>query len=265
MKNLILFIVFLIIFVRDIQSKEIREEIISRYESGQKKVYCKFEGSLKEEKIIERIEFSESGKILTHYLTATVGDDRFDTEIVYRKNIMQTIKCWKNNKLYNCKFYNLQNKLESEIIEGTGKLIEWQNNGKIYFSEDYVNGSSNGKFTEYRENGLKKYETDNVNGKQHGKCIYWSERGNKIKEENYVNGFQEGKTIEWNEEGKIEETEDFISGKRNGKKIRYNEKGTKIEETEYVNNLKHGKSIKIDREGNETITYFENGEEVTKK
>ncbi|MBP7654179.1 hypothetical protein KA977_12210 [Candidatus Dependentiae bacterium] len=265
MKNFILFISFLIIVISEAQSKEIREEIISRYESGQKKVYCKFEGLLKEEKIVERIEFSENGNILTHYLTATVGDDRFDTEIIFRKKSIETIKCLKNNKLYNCKFYNSQNKLESEIIEGTGKLIEWQNNGKINFSADYVNGSLNGKYTIYHENGLKKYEADNVNGKTHGKCIYWSKKGSKIKEENYVNGFEEGKTIEWDEEGKLIETEDFVLGKRNGKKIRYNEKGLKIEETEYVNNLKHGKSIKIDREGNETITYFENGEEVTKK
>ena len=220
MKIFINSIFFLIsILLVNVHSKEYREEIVLRYETGEKKIYCKFEGSLKDEKIIEKIKYSENGDILQHY--QLIGKDEYDTAIVYKDFGIQQVICSKNEEyFYMCKFYDPKNKLASEIIEGTGKLIDYYDNGNIKLEEDYLKGKKNGKRIRWYENGTKKSEENYLNDRLHGKCVTWFEDGKKRIEAEYVNDKLHGKFIEYYYDAKNSDVKETIKFFENGKEVK---------------------------------------------
>ena len=53
-----------------------------------------------------------------------------------------------------------------EIIEGNGKVKEYNNNGNILFEGEYLNEQRSGKGKEYYYNGELLFEGEYLNGKK---------------------------------------------------------------------------------------------------
>ena len=58
-----------------------------------------------------------------------------------------------NNKKWNGKGYDTNGNVIYELINGNGKVKEYNENGKLIFEGEYLNGNRNGKGKEYNQNG----------------------------------------------------------------------------------------------------------------
>ena len=94
----------------------------------------------------------------------TNGIVKFEGELLY-------------DKPWNGKGYDLKGKLIYKLINGNGKIKEFDDEGRIEYIGEYKNGKRNGKGKEYDNNGRIKYEGEYVNG-------YWNGKG----KEYYING-----------------------------------------------------------------------------
>ena len=71
------------------------------------------------------------------------------------------LKCrgeYKDNKLWNIKRYDKNNKIINEIINGKGFFKEYDAYNNLIFEGEYLNGVRNGKGKEYNEDGLLIFE-----------------------------------------------------------------------------------------------------------
>ena len=75
-----------------------------------------------------------------------------------------------NNKRWNGKGYDNNNKVIYELKDGKGYVKEMEyNKGKLVFEGEYLNGERNGKGKEYDYLLRKIFEGEYLNGKRHGK------------------------------------------------------------------------------------------------
>ena len=73
------------------------------------------------------------------------------------------------NKIWNGKGYDENDNVIYELINGNGKVKEFDDNGKLFFEGEYLNGKRNGKGKEYDKYGRSIYEGEYLNGKRNGK------------------------------------------------------------------------------------------------
>ena len=52
------------------------------------------------------------------------------------------------------------------MINGNGKVKEYEKYGKLYFEGEYLNGKRNGKGKEYDYNGNLEFEGEYLNGER---------------------------------------------------------------------------------------------------
>ena len=62
-----------------------------------------------------------------------------------------------------------QGNLDYEISDGKGFIKQYDNNDKLEYEGEYLNGERNGKGKEYYDNGKLKYEGEFKNDKANGK------------------------------------------------------------------------------------------------
>ena len=177
---------------------------------------------------------------------------------------------------WNVNMYNIyNNKITSEIKNGRGILIEFNEFNNIINEREYSNGLKNGKIKYYRLENLL-FEGEYVNGKKNGLGKEYNMFGklefegeylynHRIRGKEYVNGRLEyegeylydkkyngkgydekgniiynlingnGKVKEFNEEDNLIFEGEYLNGKRNGKGREYNNFGDLIYEGEYIN------------------------------
>ena len=106
-----------------------------------------------------------------------------------------------SNKI-NGYFYNFKSEKETEIINGAGKVKEYDvYNGKLTFEGNYKNGLRwNGIIKEYNEQGIIIFEGVYINGEKEGNKIYYYDNGNIKSIHNYKNW---GIVKEYYDDGKI--------------------------------------------------------------
>ena len=90
-----------------------------------------------------------------------------------------------NNKIWQGIVYNNLNSYEFEIINGNGKIIEFDDLDKKIFFDEYLNGQRNGKGKEYDDNGKLKFEGEYLNGLRNGKGKEYDDNGKLIFEGEY--------------------------------------------------------------------------------
>ena len=266
MKNTTL-LILLSLFIMSCGDKT-REEILERFDNGQKKLLVIYKGEGSGEEIFERITYDESGheiiiekplkkiKIVRTYYK----DGQFETEKKYKNKLRhgKSIRYYKDGQI--------ESELDYKHGKNDGKSIWYYENGQIWFEENYKDGKLDGEFFEYYKNGQKfedgycidevlyvKNRWDN-NGRLivkdgNGKGTYYHENGQLSWEVDYKNGLMVGKFISYNEDGQIDEERDYKNGKRDGKSIWYYPNGHKKQEEDYKNGMKHG----------EKILYYESG------
>ena len=83
-------------------------------------------------------------------------------------------------KKWNGKGFDESGNIIYELINGTGKVKEYYNEGELYFEGEYLNGKRNGKGKEYNDNGKLKFEGEYLKGKKNGKGKEYSEYDGKL-------------------------------------------------------------------------------------
>ena len=134
------------------------------------------------------------------------------------------------DKKWNGKGYDENRNIIYELINGTGKVKEYYDNGKLMFEGEYLNGNRNGKGKEYNYDGKLEYEGEYLNGKRWNGKVY--DINNNIA--GILNNGN-GKIKEFNENGELEFEGEYINGKKNGKGKEYYDNDKLLFEGEYLN------------------------------
>ena len=112
---------------------------------------------------------------------------------------------------------------EGEYLNGkrlNGKVKEYNNNGKLKFEREYLNGERNGKGKEYYCNGNLLFEGEYLNRERNGKGKEYYYNGKLLFEGEYLNGKRWNGKV-YNKDGII----DFEIKNGNGKVKEYNNSG----------------------------------------
>ena len=117
-------------------------------------------------------------------------------------------------KKRNGKGYDENGKVIYELINGNGKVKEYDNYGKLEFEGEYLNGKRNGKGKEYAEGKLK-FEGEYLNVRRIGKGKEYNWNTGKISfEGEYLNGERHGKGKKYDGDGKLEFEGEYLNGRR---------------------------------------------------
>ena len=154
------------------------------------------------------------------------------------------------DKKWNGKGYDEHGNIIYELINGNGKVKEYENYGKLYFEGEYLNGKRNGKGKEKYLSGYLKYEGEYLNNKRNGKGkaylppFFRKNNGNSGRALEFKGDFLNDK--KWNGTGY--DGEGNIIYKLNngtGNVKEYNIVGCLIYEGGYLNGEKNGKGKNI--------------------
>ena len=151
------------------------------------------------------------------------------------------------DKKWNGKGY-IENDDDNDIIyelkNGTGKVMEYYENGRLKFEGEYLNGKRNGKGKEYEcEYYSLEFEGEYLNGQKNGKGKEYNIDGNLIFEGEFKNDKRNGKGKEFFYNGNLRSEGEYLDGKWNGLIKLYNFEGKLEFEGEYKNGEKVLKSI----------------------
>ena len=100
------------------------------------------------------------------------------------------------DKKWNGKGYDGNGDIIYELIKGNGKVKEYDDDGKLRFEGEYIDGKLNGKGKEYRNDRLR-FEGEYINGKLNGTGKEYDDDGRLIFEGEYLNGERHGKGKEY--------------------------------------------------------------------
>ena len=127
------------------------------------------------------------------------------------------------NRKWNGKGYDENHNIIYELINGNGKVKEYNDNSRLKYEGEYLNGEKNGKGKEYDNNGKLIYEGEFLKGQKNGKGIEYYDNGNIQFEGEYLDGKK------WNGKG-YNKNEEIVCELNNGK-------GLFKEYSSYNNNL----------------------------
>ena len=116
------------------------------------------------------------------------------------------------NKKWNGKGYDEKGNILYEIKNGTGKAKEYDDEGKLIFDGEYLNGKRNGRAKEY---GEIEFDGEYFDGKKWNGNIKKYDRKTLIFEGTYLNGKINGKAKEYNPyTGKLEFEGEYLNGQK---------------------------------------------------
>ena len=138
------------------KSDDRREEIIGRYDNGEKKLLVIYDGVGKNEVIVERITYNENGDIIL--LEKPLEKMKMVREY-YEGGQISSEENFKDGK-EDCKY-----------------TFYWEN-GEIRGEENYKDGKLDGKRTLYHKNGQKEWEETYKDGELI-EATLWDEDGTK--------------------------------------------------------------------------------------
>ena len=151
--------------------------------------------------------------------------------------------------------YDDQGVLQSsmEYVEGElqGKITLYHENGEVKRTYTYKDGSANGMLVEYAANGMKSREVMLKDGKLDGVEKEWYSDGSVSSEYNYKEGNREGTFVSYYNNGEVYRRGQYKDDKLVGLLEEFFIDGTLSETEEYDDSGKmNGTYKKFDREGN---------------
>ena len=192
-------------------------------------------------------EFFENGKI--KYEGEYLFDKKWNgKEYAENGDIIKII----NNgieKIVGKKDKNVEYIEENNKNMNNAKAKEYDDNERLIFEGEYLNGMRNGKGKEYYLGELK-YEGEYLNGKKNGKGKEYDEKERLIFEGEYLNDLMwKGIRKEYDDNGILIFEGEYFNEKRNGKGKEYYYNYL-IFEGEYLNGYKYGKGKEYDFNNN---------------
>ena len=168
----------------------------------------------------------------------------------YIKGILEYEGEYLYDKKWNGKGFDKNGNITYELINGNGKVKEYNEFEELIFEGEYLDGKRNGKGKEYSENHLN-FEGEYLNGKRNGKGTEYNYEGKVIFEGEYLNGkIYNGKGKEYNYDNGLLEYEFEYKNFEKLKERRY-KNGKLLYDMEYIN----GKLNEIGYDDNGNINY----------
>ena len=254
------------------KSENIREEIIKRYDNGNKKLFVKYRGEGVDEDIVERITYNENGDILIFEkpLDKIKIEKKYNEkgELEVERNYKYGVEIGyiKYTHFSDGGIWRLETYNKNGVLDGKWGWYYDYENGKIDEEGNYKDGLEDGKWKGYYENGQISFEINYKYGLKDGKEICYYEDG-QIKEEinnndgnEYLINFWnkdgellvkdgDGKYTIYYENGQIEIEGNYKDGKLDGKWKIYYEDGQIRKEENYKDGEKDGKWIYYNEDG----------------
>ena len=106
----------------------------------------------------------------------------------YRNNILEFEGDYIFNDKWSGKGYDKNGNVVYELINGNGKIIEFNEEGEIIFEGEYANSKKNGKGKEYNLVTHSYFEGEYANGKKNGIGKEFTSYGMLMFEAEYLNG-----------------------------------------------------------------------------
>ena len=190
------------------------------------------------------IVYDDNGKVVFNNL------NRLFSDIEYKG-------VFKNKKIFDDKEYDLMKNKNSELKICKEYRKEYDDNGKLIFEGEYLNGERHGKGKEYNSDGKLKFEGEYLNGKRNGKGkeydINDTLSNNQVQK--IINDVENKGVLhiskvadeiffdlENNDNGKLIFEGEYLNGERHGKGKEYYWTFEKLKfEGEYLNGKRHGK------------------------
>ena len=120
---------------------------------------------------------------------------------------------FRRNKKWNGKGYDENGNAIYELINGNGKVKEYDGYDNLIFEGGYLNGERNGKGKKYKRGKLR-FEGEYLNDKRNGKGKEYDKKGNLIFEGEYLNDKRNGKGKEYDDKGNIIYEGEYLKGER---------------------------------------------------
>ena len=117
------------------------------------------------------------------------------------------------NIKYNGKGYDENGNVIYELINGNGKVKEYDFYGKLEFEGELLNGKINGIVKIY-DNGDLRFEGEYLNGKRNGKGKDYYGDGKLEFDGEYLNGKRHGKGKEYDGDGDLVFEGEYLNGER---------------------------------------------------
>ena len=171
-------------------SDNVKEEVLDRYDNGQKKLVVKYKGEGSNEVIVSRITYRANGDII-------ISENPSDKTKMVRE--------YYYNEDADDLFYYTPIELERNYKDGKldGLFKEWYENGQLKEEGNYKDGERDGLQRHWYENGQLKYEGNFKDGKGDGLEKLWYENGQLRYEGNIKDGELDGLFKEWYENGQL--------------------------------------------------------------
>jgi len=213
--------------LEDFYYEKLREEIIKRFDNGDKELLVKYKGEGNDKVVVERITYHENGDTL-----------------LLEKPL---------DKIYMKRLYidgRLMFETNFKDDKKDGKWTTWHSNGRINYKTNYKDGKADGKWTHWYDNGQKMKEGTVKDGEKYvinawnkdgellvkegnGKWIIYYESGKINNEGTYKDGKADGLGTGWYDNGQKKWEGTFKDGEKDGKWTYYYENGQKKEEVTY--------------------------------
>ena len=126
---------------------------------------------------------------------------------------------FRRGKKWNGKGYDENGNIIYELVNGSGKVKEYDCKDRLRFEGEYLNGKKNGKGKEYWDGELY-FDGEYLNGKRSGKGKEYDHFNNgKLRfEGEYLNDERNGKGKEYNKDGELIFEGEYLNGERKGNK-----------------------------------------------
>ena len=173
MKNILSIVLVSIILMGC--SDNVKEEVLDRYDNGQKKLVVKYKGEGSNEVIVSRITYRANGDII-------ISENPSDKTKMVRE--------YYYNEDADDLFYYTPIELERNYKDGKldGLFKEWYENGKLDMKGNYKDGIKDGLWKKWYENGQLVFEMNYKDDKEDGLQRLWYENGQLKSEGNYKDG-----------------------------------------------------------------------------
>lgn len=122
-----------------------------------------------------------------------------------------------------------------ELVNETGSITAYYDNGNVSRQMEYRNGALVGSYSAFYYNGKPENEIIYENGYYHGPFIEYYPKGNKRLEKHYIYDHLNGKVEVYHENGNLKEESRYINNVREGQTVYYDETGKMFKKEDYLN------------------------------
>lgn len=220
---------------------------------------------------IEKVETYQNGTLVKGVKNDMEGNPLYEVEYTpdrrkiittwFENGLPQSREEYKGNRLEQGEYYTYDNKMESQLFQGTGLKVLRNFHGELLAKEDYLNGQVVMRST-YFSSGAPKEQISIQNGVAHGPKKIFNPDGEPTAIEEWDHGVHTGITTVFKNGEKYAEVP-YVNGVKNGIEKRFKSGDIVVQEVTWKDNIQHGPMYSYIGGKSVTDWYFQ-GRQISK-